>query len=191
MSKTDGELALQALEGDRQAFEELVHRYQRLVHNIVYHYLGFSDEVEDIAQEVFLKVYRNLDRFDQAKQMKSWIAKIATNCCYDELRRRKSSRVTLLADMSDQDHDLACRLYATSQSGNPITSETSDECLSLLAKAMETLSEKDRMAFVLRELESMEYSELAEAMNASEVAIRIRVSRARKKLQEELGRLLA
>lgn len=191
MALSDAELVESALAGEAQAFEQIVRRYQRLVFNIVYHYLGGRNEVEDLAQEIFLKVYRSLDRFDTSRPLKAWIGRIASNACLDELRRARVRRERSFSDFSEEQEERIRYLYGKSAEGGGLTEEEAEESLSLLQQALDELSAKDRMAFVLREMEEQEYSEIAEAMETSQVAVRIRVSRARKKLQRRIKAMLA
>ncbi|HSR49350.1 MAG TPA: RNA polymerase sigma factor [Acidobacteriota bacterium] len=191
MAHSDAELVESALAGEAQAFEQIVKRYQRLVFNIVYHYLGGRNEVEDLAQEIFLKVYRSLDRFDTSRPLKAWIGKIASNACLDELRRARVRRERSFADFSEEQEDRIRYLYGKSAEGDGLTEDEARESLSLLHQALDELNDKDRMAFVLRELEEQDYAEIADAMGVSQVAVRIRVSRARKKLQKRIKSMLA
>ena len=176
MPSSDAKLIQQAREGDREAFEELVRRFQRLVFNIIYHYLGSSNDVEDLAQEVFVKVYQSLDRYDTSRPFKNWIGKITANRCLDQLRRNKSNPVRSLSDLSASDEQEIAQLYTSYKAGLQLTEAQSEGCLRLLHCAMSSLSEKDRMAFVLRELEGLSYSEIAEMTGVTELAIRIRLS---------------
>lgn len=190
MDKTDGELVTATLDGDPHAFREIVERYQRLVFNIVYHYLGYREEAEDLAQEVFLKVFRSLESFDTDRSLKSWISRITSNSCLDELRKTRTRRVRLFSDLG-QDEETQMEYYFNRfQQSNSLTEGEEQDLFGLLAKSMETLSEKDKMAFVLRELEGLSYAEISEVLRTSELAVRIRVSRAKKKLYGELSRTL-
>lgn len=191
MEKSDAELVIESLNGGSRAFEEIIRRYQRLVFNIAYHYLGRRNEVEDIAQEIFLKLYRSLDRFDTNRSLQAWVSRIAANACLDELRKIKSRRVSSFADFNQDEEDRINYLFEKTAAGAGLSQQESEESLALLQKAMEELSEKDRMAFVLREMEGMEYAGVAEALNASQTAVRIRVSRARKKLQRRVKAMLS
>lgn len=189
MPSSDAKLIQQAREGDREAFEELVRRFQRLVFNIIYHYLGSSNDVEDLAQEVFVKVYQSLDRYDTSRPFKNWIGKITANRCLDQLRRNKSNPVRTLSDLSASDEQEISQLYTSYKAGLQLTEAQSESCFRLLHSAMSNLSEKDRMAFVLRELEGLSYSEIAEMTGATELAVRIRLSRTRQHLEKELRRI--
>ncbi|HLV02010.1 MAG TPA: sigma-70 family RNA polymerase sigma factor [Acidobacteriota bacterium] len=190
MPEDDRDLVSRSLDGDSDAFAKLVQNYQQLVFNIIYHYLGPSADVEDLAQDVFLRVYRSLDRIDLGRPLKQWIGRIAANRCLDELRRRKVRKVHLFGDLEMEDRERILETYEGSNQQRSLSRQEAESCLNLLHEAMEDLSAKDRMAFVLREVESIEYPELAEMLNTSEVAARIRVSRARKKLRRKLEKIL-
>lgn len=190
MAKTDAQLVTAVLEGDPQAFEEIVARHQRLVFNIVYRYLGRRNEVEDLAQEVFLRVFLSLERFDNRHPLQPWISRITVNCCLDELRKIRHRRVTLFSDLSKDEETRFEYLFERFTEGKVLTQVEADESFELLQKVMGKLGKKDKMAFVLRELQGLSYAELAEALNTSELGARIRVSRARKKLQEEFAKYL-
>lgn len=188
MVNSDGDLVAAALKGDSQAFEAIIQRYQGRVFNIVYHYLGRRTEVEDVAQEVFFKVYRALPSFDKTRSLKAWISRIATNACFDELRKMKVRRTTLFSDMADEGEAQSPAIYEKFVSHGYLTEEESEAAYRLLQKLMDQLSPKDKMAFVLREMEGLEYNEISSAMGSSEVAVRIRVSRSRKTILEALKR---
>lgn len=190
MPETDAELVALALDGDQSAFTTLVQRYQKLVFSIIYHYLGRSGEVEDVAQEVFLRLYRSLDRFDPVRPMRHWVGRITANRCLDELRKRKTRKTSLFADLGEDEEERVRRVYESSVEAASLTRQEARDCLKLLQSAMDTLGAKDRMAFVMRELEDLPYSELAAMLDCSEVAARIRVSRARKALEGALESFL-
>lgn len=186
MAETDAELVAAALEGDSESFEKIVNRFQGFVFNIAFHYLGYRGEVEDLAQEVFLRVFQKLERYDTNRPLKHWIGKIAVNLCLDELRKRKIRRLHLVSDLGDEERRGIDQLLEACADNRQLTELEADRCLKLLEAAMNCLPAKDRMAFVLREMEGQDYSEMAAILGISEVAARIRVSRARKRLQEEL-----
>jgi RNA polymerase sigma-70 factor (ECF subfamily) len=167
-----------------------VKRYQNLVFNIAFHYLGSREEVEDLAQEVFLRVFQTMERYDTSRPLKHWIGRIAVNRCLDELRKRKIRRLSLASDLTDEERNGINQLLDTADTNSPLTELEEERCLRLLQISMRVLPDKDRMAFVLREMEGVGYADLAEMLQTSEVAVRIRVSRARKRLQEELEKLL-
>jgi len=191
MAQTDADLVHAALAGDPVAFEELVERYQRLVFSIVYHYVGARGDVEDMAQEVFLKVYRSLDTFDTDRPFKSWVSRITANTCLDQLRRSKKQKVKSFSDLSEEEEWRLESLYSDFSQNGSVQESDIERLFGILSRLMDKLHPKDKMAFVLRELEGLSYPEISESMKTSEMAVRIRVSRARKKLQEDLTQSLS
>ncbi len=190
MPKTDEELVKATLEGDPHAFEEIVERYQRLVFSIIYHYVGGRDLVEDLAQDVFLKVFRSLETFDMRGPLKSWISRITANTCLDELRRLRRHKVYTFTDLSADDESRIEEFFEQFTSKGILTESDVSDLFVLLEKLLGRLNDKDKMAFVLREMEGLSYAEVAQAMKTTEVAVRIRISRSKKKLQKELEEIL-
>lgn len=190
MPKTDEELVKATLEGDTYAFEEIVERYQRLVFHIIYHYVGARDVVEDLAQEVFLKVFRSLETFDMRGPLKAWVSRITANTCLDELRRNRKQKVVTFSDLGSDDESRIEEFFEQFTSQGILTEKDVSELFVLLEKLMGRLNDKDKMAFVLRELEGLSYSDVAQAMKTTEVAVRIRISRSKKKLQNDLEDIL-
>jgi RNA polymerase sigma-70 factor, ECF subfamily len=190
MARTDKELVEATLKGENQAFTEIIERYQKLVFNIVYHYVGYRDEVEDLAQEVFLKVFRFLHTFDTERSLKAWVSSITANTCLDEMRKAGRRRTRLFSDLSGDEEERMEHLFDRFSQSDALTDAEVEQLFDLLETVMSHLNEKDRMAFVLRELEGFDYPEIAQIFKATELAVRIRVSRAKKKLHEELNRIL-
>ena len=189
-AKTDAQLVKGTLEGDPHAFEEIVERYQRLVFNVIYHYMGRPNEVEDLAQEVFLKVFRALETFDVTRPLKSWIARITANTCLDEIRKVPKRKVRFFADLGGDEESKVEYFYERFGQHSSLTEEDVEEVFELLEELMERLNRKDKMAFVLRELDGLSYPEIAQALETSELAVRIRVSRSKRKLQKDLEDIL-
>src|ERR1044071_6952458 len=91
----EADLISQARQGDQDAFRQLVERYQGAVHNLAYRMLGDADEADDAAQEIFVRIYRQLGRYDPERKFSTWTLAIATNYCIDQLRRRRMQLVPL------------------------------------------------------------------------------------------------
>ena len=190
MARTDAQLVKATLAGEPHAFEEIVERYQRLVFHIIYHYLGRRDEVEDMAQEVFLKVFRSLETFDAKRPLKAWISRITANTCLDEVRKARKRKIQLFADLGGDEEGRVEYLYERFSQQSSLSERDVQELFELLEKLMGRLNEKDKMAFVLRELEGLSYPEIAQALQTTELAARIRVSRSKRRLQEDLEQVL-
>lgn len=175
--------------GDRQAFEELVELYKDKIYHLAYRMLGSRGEAEDIVQETFLRVYTNLDRYDENQKFSTWIYRIGTNLCIDRLRKRKPT-YSLDADMPEGDG-------ADWYSMLPSEEETPEEELVLsetqqqIRKAIETLPSKYKSVVVLRYLHDMSLQEISEVLKMPVTTIKTRVHRGReylrKKLEPEFG----
>ncbi len=169
-------------EGDEKAFEEIVRRYQRQVANIVYLTMGGRAEVEDLTQEVFLRVYRSIGRVNVGQSLFSWIYRIALNLCIDELRRRKFKRILALETAEESSDRSPALQEATGASDDVMTQERKLQILSALGK----LTPAHRTALVLREYEDMSYREIADALQITEQAVKSRIFRAREELKDLL-----
>jgi RNA polymerase sigma-70 factor (ECF subfamily) len=181
----DRELVRRCKEGDEEAFSVLVRKYQQTVFNVVYHNLGYRDEVEDVAQKVFSKVFFSLSKFDNERPFFPWLYRIAINQCYDELRRRRRSRVMTFTEMNLEDTSAIERVLNQPE----LRAESADdqrELLELLRKLLDQLPPPQRTALVLRDLEDVPYERMAEILNCTEQAARLKVFRARTRLREML-----
>ncbi len=187
----DSALIESTLKGDEGAFAELVRRYQAAVWGTVHRILGYSSENEDAVQEVFLRAFTALPKFDRKYPFGPWILRIATNHCIDQLRRRKSKRVQLWSELSEFDQKRL--LKDLSQDSNPeaMGMEGTEEYAKLAQALLNGLNPKYRAAFILREVEERDYGEVANALGTSEVAARVRVSRARSELQKRFRTYLS
>ncbi|MDE2750698.1 MAG: sigma-70 family RNA polymerase sigma factor [Chloroflexota bacterium] len=174
------EWVTRAKSGDQDAFAELVYLFQDPVYNLCYRMLGESGEAEDATQETFLRVFRNLERYDTTRPFKTWLLSIASNHCIDRLRKRRMQFVSL------DDDPTAAALALRSNDPTPeqaaLTSEVSSYVQSLLLQ----LDEHYRLAVVYRYWYQYSYAEIADMMDTTESAIKSRLHRARKKLAELL-----
>lgn len=166
--------------GDEKAFEELIRRYQRQVANLIYLTLGNRDEVDDLTQEVFIRVYRSLHRFEHDASVFSWIYRITMNLCIDEIRRRKIKRTLSLEFFSEH------ALERERQSKD--TSTADDDTLlkekkQMVIQALQRLSPVHRQIILLREYEDLTYEEIATTLRISTQAVKSRIFRAREELR--------
>lgn len=117
---TDEQLVKKYLKGDKKALEEIVHRYLSLIYNFSHRYTGSSDNASDIAQEVFVKVWKNLKKFDTSKNFKNWIFTIAKNTALDWLKKRNAMPFSLLLeDIADSEQiSMVDKIYQKSLSKN-------------------------------------------------------------------------
>lgn len=179
---SDGDLVRRTLAGEERAFEVLVHRHGRLVFRIIRGILPGA-EVEDIAQEVFVKAYRSLGQLRSGFSLGPWLARLSTTVCYDYLRGRQRRKEVTFTELSrEEGKGLA---MAIGEVVDPLTLREEDRSVSrdLAEKLLSRLAPKDRAAVLLRELEGFSMADLARALGCSELAARLRLFRARRTLK--------
>ena len=171
---TESQLVARSQEGDKEAFGELVRRYQRLVVGIAYRMSGDASLAEDAAQDAFLRAWRQLSRFQYRGRgsFRAWLCRIVTNITTDRLRRARPM----------------VSLDALSLPGGPGPDETylRNEEAQRVREAVLRLPEASRAALILREYEGLSYREIAEALNIPLGTVMSRLNYARKKLRQEL-----
>jgi len=169
------------------AFREVVERYQSKIFSIIYGILRNRNDAEDIAQQVFAKIYFSVKSFDFRSSLLTWIYKITVNECYDYLRKKRVRKLVYESDFSaDESQRMEHSEPATDQA--PAVDQQlaqHDLILKLLAK----LSEEDRSLMLLKEVEGHSVEELAEMMGMNENTIKVKLFRARQKLVKAAQRL--
>ena len=191
IDSADSSLIENTLKGDQGAFAELVRRYQAAVWGTAHRILGNSSENEDVVQEVFLRAFTALHKFDLKYPFGPWILRIATNYCIDQLRRKKSRKVQLWSELTEYDQE---RLLNNISRDNDLESgsmEGNEGYARIAQVLLDGLNPKYRAAFVLREVEERNYDEVAQLLGTSEVAARVRVSRARAELEKKFRAYLS
>ena len=176
----------QGLRPDRMAFAELMRRYQSHVEKILYHLAPDWQDRADLAQEVWIRVYRNVKRLNEPMKFRGWLSRIATNLFYDELRKRKRVRdpLSLDAPRTVDDGEMDWEI-ATDRPG-PEEELTTREFYEQLHEAIADLPEVFRTTIVLREIEGLAYEEIAEITGVSLGTVKSRIARARQRLQLQL-----
>ena len=178
-------------ERDERAFEEIVSLYQNRIYNLVWRMLGNREEAEDIAQEVFVTVFKSVDNFRGEAKFSTWLYRIAANHCKNRLKylgRRNYRTTSELSELTE--HELA--------SANPRAStphiDGPDQVLEglqaerLVQEGMRLLDEEHRMLIVLRDMEDLSYQEISSITNLAEGTIKSRLHRARMALKEHLAK---
>jgi RNA polymerase sigma-70 factor, ECF subfamily len=187
----DASLIENTLKGDQGSFAELVRRYQAAVWGTVHRILGNSSENEDAVQEVFLRAFTALRKFDLKYPFGPWILRIATNYCIDQLRRRKGRRIQLWSELNEFDQERILNNISRENDLESGGTEASEGYARIAQALLDGLNPKYRAAFVLREVEEKNYDEVARELGTSEVAARVRVSRARAELEKKFRAYLS
>ncbi|MBL8146702.1 MAG: sigma-70 family RNA polymerase sigma factor [Anaerolineae bacterium] len=168
-----------AINGDQDAFAELVYTYQDAVYNLCYRMLSDHVEAEDAAQEAFLRAYLNLRRYDPGRSFKTWVLSIASNHCIDRLRRRRMQYVSI----DDPLPSLTLSTNEPEPEDVTIFHEQSRRIQGLLSE----LAPDYRAAIILRYWYDYSYLEIADILDTTESAIKSRLFRARQMIADKLG----
>ena len=185
----EAELIRRAQAGDETAFREIVERHQNKVFAVIFRILRRRNDAEDIAQQVFTKIYFSLGKFDFRSSLSTWIYKIAVNECYDYLRKKKVRRLVYESDMAEEDNrSLENSKYAVNQS---IEFGEQTEKRDYLVKLLERVSEEERMLLFEKEVEGLSVQELSERTGLNENTIKVKLFRARQKLVKAAAKMEA
>lgn len=168
--------------GDTRAFEELIERHQALVAGTVARMLGSNAEVEDIAQQVFIRVWKSAGRYVAKAKFTTWLLKITRNLVFNEMRRAKR-HPHLPVQIEPEAEEIPLK---DEQTHAPDSALLETELQSAIDKAIGQLPETQRMALVLRRYEELSYEEIAEVLDLSVPAVKSLLFRARTELRERL-----
>lgn len=172
-------LLQKAQEGDRKAFEALVALHSRRVYNLALGYTGRHHDAEEIAQTVFVKVWKALPQFRGASAFSTWLYRLTLNACTDHYRREKKRR----GDLSLDDPDLS-PIRDAAPSPEEIVIQREEEAI--LRKALAELPEQHRVILILREMDGLDYQEIAQVLELQVGTVKSRLARARRALREKL-----
>jgi len=183
----EGSLVRRAQSGDESAFREIVERYQSKVFSIIHGIVRQRNDVEDIAQQVFSKVYFSIRNFDFRSSLITWIYKITVNECFDYLRKKKVRKLVYESDMSE---DEVRRVENT----EPVVERgaRADSTLArrdYIVKLMDKVSSEEKQLLLLKEVEGYSVEELAGMLRMNENTIKVKLFRARQKLVKAAHRL--
>ena len=167
------------LDGEERAFGELVERYQTRLLNFIYRTIGDREKAEDLVQEVFIRVYRHLHRFDRSKKFSTWIYTIASNLAKNELRNRSRNPLVLFQTIRKNWQDEDRPLQFEDSSTRPDDLYRKRHLRELVESSVAQLPEHHREVFVLRELEGKSYEEIAEITSTNLGTVKSRLNRAR------------
>ena len=182
----DRELVARAQKDDKAAFEELVKRHQSRVFAVARGTLRNREDVEDIAQQVFLKAYFSLKRFDQRAAFSTWLYKITVNECWDLLRKRK---VRPLVFESEFNEEQARQYQGMEEKGNGVPDVSERMALrEEVEELMECLEERDRLMLVMKEVQGFSVEEIAEILDINGNTVKVRLFRARQRITERMKR---
>ena len=176
-----------AQRGDAEAFGFLVERYQRRVFSVAYHLVNNREEVEDLAQEIFVKAFLGVQGYDGRSSFATWLSRVTVNHCYDYLRHRRTSRVLYFSQMNEEgQRTLEGKAESPNQDG--INLEDRIALRDLAAKLLSRAPVEDRVILGLKELEELSVQEIAQILDLKESTVKVRLHRARKRMLEDFRR---
>ena len=180
---SEKELLLKAKEGSNEAFEEIIKLYQQKVCSTIFYMVKNENIVEDLAQEVFIKVYKNISKFNEESSLYTWIYRITMNTCIDEIKKEK--KITYINTYVETDEgDLEVQFEDETQRVDEILENKIKK--ESLIKAIKALPSEQRALIVLRDIRQFKYMEIAEMLNLNLGTVKSKISRARQNLKELL-----
>jgi RNA polymerase sigma-70 factor (ECF subfamily) len=182
-------LVRRCVSGDAAAWEEIVQKYHRRIYNICYRFAGSNDDAQDLTQEVFIKMYRTLNSYDVDRgAFMTWVTTMTRNLLVDHFRKTKQERLTDSLDTTSSDHEDAMPLAERIPDHGPAPDSRvqSREAGDTVHQALQKLSPELREAVILRDLQDMDYKEIATVLKVPEGTVKSRINRGR----AELARLL-
>lgn len=173
---TDAQLVKNFRNGDIDAFNRLVKRWQQRIHRFTYRYFASHDDASEITQKTFIKAYKKLDTLDDAEKFSAWIYRIANNLCLDETRRAGRRRAAPMEALTD--HPVAETMDA-----NPDRQVHQDDLESILQLALKQLPAEQRIVVIMKEYEGLKFREIAEILDEPESTVKSRLYYGLKKLR--------
>jgi RNA polymerase sigma-70 factor, ECF subfamily len=176
-------LIQRCLGGDQAAWDQIVRTYWRKVFNVAYKFVGKHDEAEDLAQDIFLKIFKSLDTFDRRANFQTWLISISRNLCIDHYRSVRKERETI-----DRDVD-ANELSPVSHEESPAAALEQRDRVTLLRHALAELPDTLRTAVLLRDIQEWSYQEIADKLRLPEGTVKSRINRGRTELARQIRKL--
>ncbi len=183
----EAEIVRRAQTGDQEAFRQLVEMHQSKVFGIIYGIMRRRNDAEDIAQQVFTKIYFSLKNFDFRSSLLTWIYKITVNECYDYLRKKKVRKLVYESDLGENDERSMENSKLAVDKAAPIDRRAEDR--DYLLRLLDRVSEEERMLLIQKEVEGLTVEELAERTGLNQNTIKVKLFRARQKLVKYAGKL--
>jgi len=185
VSDKEKDLLLKARNGDVKAFETIIEDYQKKVFNIALRMIGNHDDASELAQEVFIRIFKSLKNFKGESSLSTWIYRITTNVCLDELRKRKNKNIVSLDEDVKQDDGEIKRQVEDARPTPDVIAEK-NEVRRVVKEAILSLPEDQRTVIILRDIQGFSYDEIAKIMNCPEGTVKSRINRSRQILRDRL-----
>ncbi len=192
MQLSDTDLIIQAQKGNQSAFEELVYRYDRSVLSITIKYANNEDDAKDLYQEVFIRVYRGIKNFKFQSEFSTWLFRITTNVCLTYKSRSKEHlRVSIDKEFGYEENEFSTTKELVYDGSSPEEISSGANLGEIVNAAVESLSPKQKMTFVLKHYEGYKIREIAEMLNCKEGTVKKYLFDATKNLRKKLSPVYA
>ncbi len=185
MERTEADLIAAVLQGDAASFEPLVQKYSPRVFAAARRYARRDSEIEDIAQEVWVKAYQKLSSFRGEAPFEHWLMRLTVRTCFDSLRRHQRNRESAFSELSEPENDWLERFAAQPDT----TSEGADAARQLIERVLENLSPAGRLVITLLEIEDRSVKDISELTGWSVPLVKVRAFRARAEMRKILARI--
>ena len=182
----EASLIKRAQSGDVGAFNEIIRAYRKRILGTIFRLISRAEDVEDVGQDVFVRLYFSLDQLRAPEVFEPWLYRLTVNAAYDYLRKRRRSGEVRMADLSEEQLSVADAAAGSKESAKHETQQQLRETLDVL---MGQVSEDDRLLLGLKELQGLSLKELREVYGVSENVLKVRLFRARKRVLKAYDRL--
>jgi RNA polymerase sigma-70 factor (ECF subfamily) len=186
MEIIEKELIKKSQKGDIESFEKLISSYQKKVFNIAFGMMHNHDDAYDISQEVFIRVFKSIRKFKGQSSFSTWLYRITTNACLDELRKRKNNKNIISIDQEIQLEDGEVFRQIEDDGPTPELVAERNELREIIKEAISKLSDEHKEVIVLRDIQGFSYDDIADIIKCPQGTVKSRINRARRMLKEIL-----
>jgi len=178
-------LVIEAVSGDIQSFQKLIEIHQKKIFNLVYRMINNEEDAKDLTQDILVKAFKNIEKFRLDSSFSTWLYRIATNTCLDELRKRKKRFSEIPLTVEDEETDKTIKEYAIDRNG-PDSIYLKKERQRLISDEIKKLSPDYKQMIILRDIQGLSYEEISEICEVNIGTIKSRINRGRNQLRERL-----
>jgi RNA polymerase sigma-70 factor (ECF subfamily) len=176
-------LISRCLQGDQAAWDVIVKQYWRKVFNVAYTFVGTHEDAQDLAQDIFLKVFRSLGTFDRRANFQTWLTSVSRNLCIDHYRSVRKERQTINREVD------AAELSPASADEGPFAALEQRDRVALVRQALSALPETLRIVVLMRDIQELSYQDIADRLSLPEGTVKSRINRGRTELARQIHRL--
>lgn len=186
---TEKELIIEMKHGNKDAFEKIIEKYQNRIFTLCYRYTGNKEDAEDLAQDVFVKLFKKINQYNNKSSFSTWLFQIGNNTCKDFLRKKqKESQIKIADHIWLDDEEVKPERFIEKKT--PESQLEDKEKMLVLKETINKLTPEYKMVIIMREFQDLSYEEISHTLNYSVGTIKSRLSRARKALKEKYKEVL-